>query len=200
MYWRVRKISPDQVAKTYGVHAVCIVSVLFNLILFSKVAPSNKLTETQRINFDTFARQVTRHLVDGCFLTYESSMSQLAFASTKSELGPDVIKLLAQAGIVPPNPEEMKAIGRQLKETKSVSQVSINKVNIEEPSQASKGLVPIEVSGLLVKHSAEGVMGPDPFRFKLLVGQRGGDTPLPVVAAFQDLSGQPEQASPQGGP
>lgn len=193
MYWRVRKISPDQVLKTYGVHAVCIVSVLANLVLIAKVAPSNKLTTDQRVNFDTFARQVTRHVVDSCFLTYEASMYQLAYAGTKSELGPEVIKMLAQGGVIPPNADELKAIGRQLKDTKSVSSISIDDVKIEEPSASTRGLVPIEVSGKVVKHSAEGVMGPAPIRFKYFVGQRGGENPLPVVAGFQDVSGQPRQ-------
>ncbi len=197
MYWRVRKISPEQVAKTYGVHAVCVISVIANLLLLSKVAPSNKLTSEQKINFDTFARQVTRHIVDSCFLTYEASMYQLAYAGTKSELGPGVIKALASGGVIPPNADEMKAIGRQLKDTKSVSSISINNVKIEEPSASTKGLVPIEVEGSVVKHSAEGLMGPAPIHFRLLVGQRGGDTPLPVVAEFQDASGEPAQPAPQ---
>lgn len=197
MYWRVRKISPEQVAKTYGVYVVCAASVICNLLLFSKVAPSNKLNSEQRINFDTFARQVTRHVVDSCFLTYEASMSQLAYSGTKSELGPGVIKALSAAGVIPPSLDEMKAIGRQLKDTKSVSSISINEVKIEEPSASSKGLVPIEVSAQVVKHSAEGVMGPAPVKFKLLVGQRGGDTPLPVVAEFMDASGENSQPPPQ---
>ncbi len=199
MYWRVRKISPEQVLKTYGVYVVCFFSIMFNLVMLSKVAPSNKLTSEQKQDFDGFARKVTRHLVDGCFLTYDSSMVQLAYSAAKSELGPDVIKLLASNGIIPPTQDEMRAIGRQMKETKSVSQVSIDDVKIDEPSPSSNGLVPIEVAGQLVKHSAEGVMGPDSFRFKFLVGQRG-DPPTPVVAAFQDLSGQAQSAQPTGGP
>lgn len=198
MYWRVRKISPEQVAKTYGVHAVCAISVICNVILFTKIAPSNKLNAEQRINFDTFARQVTRHVVDSCFLTYEASMYQLAYAGTKAELAPNVIKGLSAAGVIPPNPDEMKAIGRQLKDTKSVSSISIRDVKIEEPSPSTKGLVPITVEGDVVKHSAEGVMGPAPVKFKMLVGQRGGDTPLPIVAEFLDASGEPpSQAVPQ---
>src|SRR5579883_2600801 len=104
MYWRVRKISPEQVAKTYGVHAVCIVSVLTNLIMLSKLPSSNKLTDVQRINYDTFARNVTRHIVDGCFLTYETSMYQLEFAgdqgkpATTCELGPSVTSKLQADG------------------------------------------------------------------------------------------------------
>ncbi len=190
MYWRVRKISPEQVAKTYGVYVVCFVSIIVNLIMLGKIAPSNKLTSEQKINFDTFARQVTRHIVDGCFLTYDASMMQLEFNSAQSELGPDVIKMLGAAEVIPTNIDAMRAIGRQLKETKSVSQISIDEVKISEPDSSSRGLVPIEVTGKVVKHSAEGVMGPDPFRFKYFVGQRGGETPLPVVASFQDLSGQ----------
>lgn len=196
MYWRVRKISPEQVAKTYGVHAVCIVSVLANMVMISKIGPSNKLNTEQRINFDTFARQVTRHVVDGCFISYENSMLQLAYAGTKSELGPGPIKMLTQSGVIPPTLDEIKAIGRQLKDTKSVSSISIRSVKVDETN--SKGMVPIEVTGDLVKHSAEGLMGPAPIRFKMLVGQRGGDTPLPVVAEFMDVSDQPASPSATG--
>ena len=195
MYWRVRKISPEQVAKTYGVHAVCIVSVLANMVMVSKIAPSNKLSTEQRINFDTFARQVTRHIVDGCFLSYENSMYQLAYSGAKSELGPGPIKMLTGSGVIPPTLDEMKAIGRQLKDTKSVSNISIKNVKVEETTP--KGMVPIEVSGEVVKHSAEGLIGPAPIRFKMLVGQRGGDTPLPVVAEFMDVSDQPASPTAQ---
>lgn len=198
MYWRVRKISPEQVAKTYGVHAVCAISVICNVVLFTKIAPSNKLNAEQRINFDTFARQVTRHVVDSCFLTYEASMYQLAYSGTKAELAPNVAKELGQAGVIPPTHDEMKAIGRQLKDTKSVSSLSIRNVKIEEPSASTNGLVPIVIEGDVVKMSAEGLMGPAPVKFRMLVGQRGGDTPLPVVAKFMDASNEPpSQEVPQ---
>lgn len=190
MYWRVRKISPEQVAKTYGVHAVCIVSVIFNLVAMAKLAPSGKLSGEQKVDFENFARQVTRHLVDSCFLTFDSSMYHLAGAGTKSELGPVPIKKLTDGGVIPATPDEMKAISRQLKENKSVSSISIDDVKLEEADRG--GLVPIVVSGRVVKLSAEGLMGPSPVRFKYLVGVRGGDTPLPVVADFQEL---PPQAS-----
>lgn len=191
MYWRVRKISPEQVAKTYGVHAICIVSVLANLVMFSKVQPSRALNSEQKTNFDAFARNVTRHILDGCFVTYEASMYQLAMNGTKAELSPPVIGALSQAEIIPSNMDNMKAIAKQLKESKSVTQVSIDDVKMDEPN--GKGLVPIEVGGRVVKMSAEGLMGPNPFRFKYLVGMRGGESPIPVVAEFQDISGQPQQ-------
>lgn len=198
MYWRVRKISPEQVAKTYGVHAVCICSVLLNLLLLAKAAPSNKLTKEQLVNYDTFARQVTRHIVDGCFLTYESSMYQLEFAgeanapASKCELGPSVTQMLQQAEVIPRNAEDMKAISRQLKDTFSVTQVSIDDVKVEEPTN---GLVPIEITGKVVKSSAAGPIQPSPFKFKMMCGQRK-DTALPIVAKFQDMTpqgGQPPQ-------
>lgn len=199
MYWRVRKISPEQVAKTYGVHAVCIVSVLANLIMLSKVAPSNKLNDAQRINYDTFARNVTRHIVDGCFLTYETSMYQLEFAGEQGkpastcELGPSVTQRLQADGVIPKSVDEMKAMSRQLKSQFSITQLSIDNVKIDEPSN---GLVPIEVSAKVVKSSSEGPMQPTPIRFRYLVGARK-DNQLPIVAKFDDLSGQAATPMPQ---
>ena len=195
MYWRVQKISPEQVAKTYGVHAVCIVSVLANLIMLSKVAPSNKLTDVQRINYDTFARNVTRHIIDGCFLTYETSMYQLEFAGdqgksgTTCELGPSVTAKLQQDGVIPKSVDEMKAMSRQLKSQFSITQIAIDSVKIDEPSQSSQGLVPIDVTARVVKSSSEGPMQPTPVHFRYLVGARK-DNQLPIVARFDDLSGQ----------
>lgn len=193
MYWRVRKISPDQVLKTYGVHAVCVVSVLCNLVMLSKVAPAKGLNSEQKVNFDSFARNVTRHILDGCFVTYDASMVQLCFNGSKSELGPQAIQALVQMDeVVPRTMDNMRAVSRQLKEAKSVSQISIDDVKMEDPT--SQGLVPIEVGGRVVKHSAEGLMGPNGFRFKYLVGiAKKGDVETPVVVQFQDISGQAPQ-------
>lgn len=186
MYWRVRKISPEQLMKNYGVYAVCAVSVFFNLIMMTKMAPSKALNQEQKINFDNFARQVTRHITDGSFLTYESSMIALEFAKDKSELGPDVIRLLQQQEVIQPNYEATKAVARQLKDTKSVSTVAIDNVRLDDPN--GEGFVPVEVSGRVVKHSAEGVLGPDNFRFRYLIGTRNDE---PVVVRMEDLSNQP---------
>lgn len=199
MYWRVRKISPEQVAKTYGVHAVCIVSVLANLIMLSKIAPSGKLTDAQKINYDTFARNVTRHIVDGCFLTYETSMYQLEFAGEQGkpastcELGPSVTQKLQVDGVIPKSVEEMKAMSRQLKQQFSITQLAFDDVKIEE---AQNGLVPIDVTGRVVKNSSEGPMQPTPIHFRYLVGARR-DNQLPIVAKFDDLSGQAAPQVPQ---
>ncbi len=189
MYWRLKKINPEQILKSYGVYAVCLVSVMFNLVAMTKMAPNKALNTEQKVNFDTFAKQVTRHITDGSFLTYESSMTALEFAGAKSELGPDVIRMLQQQEIIQPSFEATKAVARQLKDTKSVSAVSIDDVHVDDPN--GQGLVPTEVSGKVVKHSAEGVMGPDYFRFRYLVGMRGTESPSPVVAKLEDLSGQP---------
>lgn len=190
MYWRVRKISPEQVAKTYGIHAVCVVSVLCNLVLFSKVAPAKGLTTAQKTDTDTFVRKVTQHILDGCFVTYDSSMMQLCFNGAKSELtGPAIQTLVQMDEVIPRNMDNMRAVSRQLKEGKSVSQVAIDDVKIDDPN--SQGYVPVEVGGRVVKHSAEGLMGPNGFRFKYLVGTaKKGDTEWPVVVGFQDISGQ----------
>lgn len=191
MYWRVRKVSPEQIAKTYGVHVVCIVSVLLNLILVSSnLAKANKLSTEQKVNFDTFVRDVTRHLVDTSYLTYENSMIQLAYKQ-KPELSPQVFKMLMQAGpqgedpAIPPSLERLKGMKRQLESSKCVTAVSLDNVKIEEPD--SKGMVPVLVEGRAVKHDAGGVFEL-PFRFRMLVGTYSDG--IPVVAAFQDASGQ----------
>lgn len=192
MYWRVRKIDPNQIVRTYGVYAVCVVSVLFNLIAMTRMAPSKALSKDQKVDFEGFARQVTRHITDGSFLTYENSMIALQFSKEKAELGPEVIRMLQRQEIIQPNYEATKAVARQLKDTKSVSCVSIDEVHIDDPN--GQGLVPIEVSGKIVKHSAEGVMGPDNFRFRYLIGTIGAED-RPIVARLDDLSGQPAPPS-----
>lgn len=194
MYWRVKKISQEQIVKTYGIPIVCVISVLLNLISLTRMAPSKALTKDQQVNLDGFAREVTRHLTDGSFLTYEKSMSSLQFANEKSELGPDVIKVLRQQEIIQPTFDATKAVARQLKETKSVSTITIDEVHQDTPN--GQGFVPIEVSGRVVKHSAEGVLGPDAFRFRYLVGMRGSaDNQSPVVVRLDDLSSQPSASS-----
>lgn len=162
------------------------------IFLSSNLAKANKLNSEQKVNFDTFARQVTRHLVDTSFLTYESSMLQLAYSGTKSELSTPVIKMLTQGQDPPvaPSLEYLKGMKRQLLASKSVTCVSLDKVQVDEPN--SSGLVPITVEGQVVKHDAGGVFGPAPFRFRFMVGTLKEDG-TPVVVAFQDASGQQAQ-------
>jgi hypothetical protein len=193
MYWRVQKVSVEQLGKTYGVYVVCILSVFFNLILLAKMPSANKLSAQQKSDFEGFAKEVTRHLSDSGFMTYSTSMTKLAYTSTHAELSGNVIKMLTP-DVIPPTPDHMKAIDRRLKESKSVSQVSIDDVKVSEPDPNRQGLVPIEIGGRVVRSSAGEVTGPDPFRFKFWVGEASkkddpNDKWLTVVD-LKDISGQ----------
>lgn len=199
MYWRVQKISVEQLARAYGVYLVCFASIIFNLFLLAKMPSLNKLTQQQRADFDTFAREVTRHLTDSGFLSYSTSMTKLAFNGSQSELAPPLIKKMTP-DVIPRSPDDMKAIDRELRESKAVSQVSIDGVKIGEPDNSKGGLVPIDVSGKVVKSSAGGVTGPDTFRFRFLIGMRKAEDPnsnnqnattlVPVVADMQEMNGE----------
>lgn len=195
MYWRVQKISVDQVAKAYGVYVVCMLSVFLNLLFISKIPSANKLTSQQRTDFDSFAREVTRHLTDCGFMTYTTSMTKLI----KSELGPALIQRMTP-DVLPQSMDAMKAIDRQLRESKSVCQVAIDEVKVGDPDSAHGGQIPIEVAGKVIKSSAGEVTGPDPFRFKFIVGMHIADphdpTNLsPIVSDMQEMN---PQAPPPG--
>jgi hypothetical protein len=196
MYWRVQKISVEQLAKSYAVYVVCILSVFFNLFLFSKFGSLSKLTVQQRVDYESFAKEVTRHICDSCFVTYSDSMYKLAFTKTKPELGSAVIKALTP-DLIPPTVYEMKAIDKRLHETKSVSQVAIDDVKVEEVN--SGGLVPVEVGGRVVRSSAGEVTGPESFRFKFFIGTaKNKDTKeeWTVVADMRDITGQSASPTP----
>lgn len=204
MYWRIRKVTPDQLVKSYGVHVVCVVSVLFNIIMMTRLAPSKALNAKQQTEFTNFAKQVTQHLTDSNFLTYEQSMTALVFNGPKSELAGNALALLQKEEVVPRNQTNMKALGRQYKDKKSVACISIDEVAVQDPDASRQNLVPVEVSGKLVQHSAEGVIGPSFFRFRYYVGtaaQASDPTQTwPVVVDFVDKSAQGPAPVPQGGP
>lgn len=195
MYWRVRKISPEQVAKTYGVHAVCVVSILFNLILLTKIAPSNALNAQQKADFAAFSQQVTRHMLDTTYTTYESSMRQL-----QTELNPQLFRSMQKpdaggATIIPPSSTDMKAIAKTLDGSKSVSSVMFSEIKVaEEPDANVNNFVPVTVTGKIISHSSEGLVGPQDFRFKFWMGQTKDLKPL--VGAFQDQTSTISQSQP----
>ncbi len=191
MYWRVRRIGPEQIVRQYGVHAALIVSVLFNLFAMTKMNPSKAVTTEQKNSFDKFARLVTAQLFDANYLTYEDSM----LALMGSELGPSVKAQQVQTGILPKTAEEMKAIGREMRDKKSVSCVRIDSLDLGQ--QDSQGLVPIDVKMQVITHTAEGVNGPLPFKLKFLMGQRK-DNQEPIVAGLSISELSRQQSSDPG--
>jgi hypothetical protein len=185
MYWRVRKIGPEQVARQYGVHAVLIVSLLFNVVLFMKGSASKAVTNAQKIELDKFARQVTTHLYDANYLTFKDSMESLA----GRELGPTALNKLRGDGTVPRSREELKAIELEMKDKKSVSCVKIVDCSVGQPD--SKGFVPVDVRMQVVVHDVEGVR-PVALNLKYICGmaiRKGEQTPEPIIVDFQAAPG-----------
>src|SRR5690349_18281279 len=115
MYWRIKKIRPDEIARQYWVHAALVVSVLFNVGIGTKLAANSKgLNSGMKTDFENFCRNVTTHLFDANYLTVSDSM-----ASLKGELHDPCYQKMVQMGLIPPSPEELRAVIRQMDESKS---------------------------------------------------------------------------------
>lgn len=176
MYWRIKKLAPDQLARQYGIHAVLIVSVIFNLFALTRMNASRAMTGESKVNYERFCKQVTTHLFDANYLTFEDSMKQLL-----QELGPSVQREQQKIEFLPRSVEEMKAIGREMKEKQSVSCVRVAKCEVGQTD--SRGLLPVDMNVEVVRHSVEGADGPHVFQLKYLIGINK-NTHEPIVAAL----------------
>jgi hypothetical protein len=191
MYWRVRTISANDLLKKYGVHIALIVSIFLNVILaLTRPNPNAGVIKNAQQNFKPFAETVTRQLLDSSYISYEQSTNALA---RSGELAREVVVQLQKQDKLPKTLDEIKATVRTLTEQKQVSAVRIDSVSPGEPN--AKGLIPMEVTGVVAIHSAEesGPTDPVPFRFRYLLGFRQNpDEPnnpnsqLPIVAAFSE--------------
>lgn len=187
MYWRVRTITPEQLARMYGVHVALAVSLLVNVGLFFTRPDPKKLVNTQiKTDFDHFARIITTQLLDNSFISYEQSTTALL---TGQELTGNVIQQLKADGTLPKSVDEVKATAQSLEEQKTVSSVRIDAVNQGEPN--AQGMIPVRVQGLLVIHNASGCEDPKPFTFQYLMGQAGRpDDPSSMKPIVTGLSAQ----------
>ncbi|MGH9550614.1 MAG: hypothetical protein ACRD3W_14640 [Terriglobales bacterium] len=198
MYWRIRKIGPEQIAKQYGVHAGLIFSVLVNVVLITTRPAMPKVAPETKMSFEQFAKTVTQHLLDTSYITYTDSTASLL----NGELAPPVIALMRQQETLAKSNEELRAIQKKLEESQQVSAVKIEQ--IIDSDLDPNGMLPVEVRGIVAIHSAEetGPAGPEHFDFKFLVGARpgpdgkplmmaDGHTPMPLVARFEDASPKP---------
>ncbi|HEY9719811.1 MAG TPA: hypothetical protein V6C69_20190 [Trichormus sp.] len=200
MYWRVRKTSPEQIARQYGVHAALGVSLLFNLILYTTRPAIPKVSPEIKQSFEQFSKQVTEHLLDTSYISYSDS----TLALMQDELAPAVVKQLQASEMLAKSNDDLRATAKTLAEERQVSAVKIKSVDASELTPS--GMLPVEVKGLVAIHSAQesGPTGPVPFDFKFLIGGKAGadgkpalasdgKTPLPVVANFQDASSRPPE-------
>lgn len=187
MYWRVRNLGPEHLLRQYGVHLALGVSILVNAgLFFTRPKPHADVIKQAQKNFDVFARQVTAHLLDSSYITYDQSTAALlGGGGAVGELAPSVVQQLKQSELLPKSAEEVEATKRQLGEERRVSAVRIDSVTPGEPNP--QGLIPVVVQGIAAFHSASGSEDPHPFKFQYLMGLTG-KTPeeqKPIVAAFQ---------------
>lgn len=194
MYWRIRRVSPEQVIRTYGVHAFLAVSLLVNaFLLVTRPNPQKQVSGELKTNLDVFARNVTQHILDTSFISYENSTRALLPAgNVPGELAPPVVALLKSREQLPKTLEDLRATARTLESQRQVSAVRIDSVNQGEPDD--KSLVPLDVTGVVAIHSAdESVSGnPVPFRFVFKVGMAANpqnpEQKRPIVVDFRDMS------------
>lgn len=184
MYWRVRKYTPKEMLKRYGLHIGLIVSVLLNLLLFATRPNMNKVVSAEvKADFDAFVRRVTQHILDTSYITYEASTTAL-MRPDSGELAPPVVKFLQQQGQLPHDMTELRATAKTYAVQKRVSAVRIDEINQKEMD--NHNLIPVEVTGVVAVHAADSADDVH-FKFRFLVGFKP-NTQIPIVANFQDLS------------
>jgi hypothetical protein len=194
MYWKIRKVSPDQVVRQFGIHVVLFVSLFANLILFTTRPAAPKVAPEIKMTFEQFAKQVTQHLLDTSYITYRESTQAL-----DGELAPKVKQILMSQDMLAKSNEELIATERSLRESRQVSALRI--ADILDSDLTPDGMLPVEVRGQVAIHSAGegGPTGPVGFDFKFLIGGKAspdgrpqlmadGKTPQPIIVQFQDMS------------
>jgi len=113
--------------------------------------------------------------------------------------------VLSKSGMLAATQDELAAQAKSLSDSRQLSAIRIDEVTSSEPN--NKGLIPMDVRGVVAIHSAEesGPSGPVNFRFRYLIGNKSDKNgqpvmgpdgkPLALVAGFEDMSGKP--SSPQ---
>jgi hypothetical protein len=198
MYWRVRKSSIDQLVRSYGVHVLLVFSVIMNgLLIITRPNPNKTLSKDAKVSYENFARTVTAHLLDTNYISYKES----TLALIEKELAPNVVQVLSKAGMLAATQDELAAQAKSLADSRQLSAIRIDEVITSDPN--ARGLIPMDVRGVVAIHSAEesGPSGPVPFKFRYLIGNKsdqkgqpvmGADgKALPLVAGFEDMSGRP---------
>ena len=146
---------------------------------------SKTISPEVKADFDNFARKVTNHILDTSYITYATSTTTL-MNRDGGELAPPVVGFLQQQQQLPHDMNELKATAKTYMAQRRVSAVRIDEVNQKEMD--GRGLVPVEVTGVVAVHSAEEAdPGPVHFHFRYLIGFRP-NSQTPIVANFQDLS------------
>lgn len=189
MYWRVRKITPEQMLKEYMVHIILAVSLIANFMLFVTRPKKEAVSKEMKSDFGAFAKQVTTHLLDTSYINYMDSTARL-----QTELSDAVKARLRQDGILPSSDQELKANLMEFSKSRRVCAMQFRQVEVKDPNQ--QNMIPVVVQGIVAVHSAD-ESAQQPFHLAFLMGHRKTDPPTPVVVGMQEL---PPVAVPVGGP
>ncbi|HEY9759457.1 MAG TPA: hypothetical protein V6C97_30140 [Oculatellaceae cyanobacterium] len=195
MYWRVRKLSVKDLALQNWVYLALLVSVSMNMLFIAmRPSASKGMDKELQLNYNQFARTVTTHLLDTSYITFKDSTKQLG----SGELQPLVLDGMRKNNLIAKSDSEMEATYKDLYETRRVSAVRIDSVDV---AQAAPGKpIPVEVAGVVVIHSSSDATPPNPVPFKfhydmaLRVSDKGEPVPgpdgkpLPMVVGFRDIS------------
>jgi len=201
MYWKVRKLSLKDLAMQNWVYFALIASVLMNMLgLAMRPSTSKGMTGELKANYDVFARQVTNHLLDTSYITYKSSSYLLGGVDLKGggELEPHVLEGMKKTGLIAKTAEEMEATGKSLFDSRQVSAVRVDQVDVQPPTSPGKP-IPVDVTGMVAIHSAQdsAPTNPVPFHFHFDMALKPGENgqpalgpdgkALPMVVGFREV-------------
>lgn len=177
MYWRIKTVDPKVLAKKWGLPVALGLSLFVNVLMIATRPPGTPKTtgEEKLLDWPGAAREVTRHLIDSSYINYEDNTKRLL----GGELTSSVVKNMQSRGDLPKDNVELQATLEGLKARRQITAVHFREVTQGDPD-ASTGLIPIDVKGDVVSHSADesGPSGPQPFHFVLLMGKNNNDEPM----------------------
>jgi hypothetical protein len=183
MYWKIQKVGPEQLVKTYGLHVLLLASVILNGVLWLSI-PKKSMSAETKMGIDVFARNVTCHLIDSSYITCQKNLMDL-----RSELAPDILNRMIQGKELPANESEVQGMVRETTEHKRVCSVRIDSVKVGDPNAQS--MIPVRVEGVCAIHSADETSERN-FAFQYLIGTHK-DTGNYIIAGWQDMTPQGQQ-------
>src|SRR5687768_1384278 len=134
MYWRVRSITPEDLLRQYGVHIALVISILCNVgLFFTRPSSKGQVDKGTKDQFTVFARQVTNHILDNSYVSFEQSTTALL----SSELAPSVKQQLMKMELLPKSMDEIKATARTLEQQRQITAVRIDSVSQGDPNAQS---------------------------------------------------------------
>jgi hypothetical protein len=157
----------------------CVVGGLGAVVLLSSCAhitlePGKK--DQELIGMESFARDVTVHLLDTSPGTYEKYQAMLV-----SEVAPGVMAQLKAKGLCAKSPVEIKSRVAAMSKAKRECEVKVEQTDF--PSKVTpEGLVPVEVTGTIVVSTNEAKGKPSKFHFVYGIGT-SKSTHKPIVAS-----------------